>query len=142
MRRILTLLILAASPAFASDYILETSVITDWETISYYGSQEEAQKAIDAAIAYTSEPEVVVTIPPVTSRSNGGAGSIGMLSLQALGLFVVFRMWLSQCWLMYATIRADTPDNQVVKAMAIFWGMIALMIYLVYLIISNIIGMV
>jgi hypothetical protein len=46
------LLILAAAPVFASDYVLETSVITDWETISHYGSQEEAQKAIDSTITY------------------------------------------------------------------------------------------
>ena len=52
LKYVLALLILVASSAIASEYVLETSVITDWETISHYGSQEEAQKAIDATIAY------------------------------------------------------------------------------------------
>lgn len=46
------LFLLTVSPVFAADYVLETSIVTDWETISYYGSQEEAQKAIDEAITY------------------------------------------------------------------------------------------
>jgi len=89
----------------------------------------------------TSEPEVVVTVPPVIAR-NGGGGSMGILALQVLFTFILFRMWINFCFAGAFGIRADTPDRDVVIYMAKFWGMIVLMLIMVYHIIKSIIGLV
>jgi hypothetical protein len=46
------MLLLATLPVVSVAQTLEISVVTDWETVSYYGSIEETQKAIDAAVDY------------------------------------------------------------------------------------------
>jgi len=50
MKRILLTMLLFSGLANAQ--IIEISVVTDWETVSYYGSVEETQSAIDAAFEY------------------------------------------------------------------------------------------
>ena len=45
-------LALAAMPVLSVAQTLETSIITDWETVSYYGSVDETRKAIESAVAY------------------------------------------------------------------------------------------
>lgn len=45
-------LALAAFPVVAPAQTLEASIVTDWETVQYYGSVEETQKKINAAVVY------------------------------------------------------------------------------------------
>jgi len=47
-----SLLLLAATPVLASDYVLEVSVVTDWETVTHYGSQAETSNKISTTIEY------------------------------------------------------------------------------------------
>jgi hypothetical protein len=52
MKTIAHIMLLAALPVVSVAQTLETSIVTDWETVSYYGSIEETQKAIEAAVNY------------------------------------------------------------------------------------------
>ena len=46
------MLALAAFPVVSTAQTLEASIVTDWETVSYYGSVEETRKRIEATVAY------------------------------------------------------------------------------------------
>jgi len=62
------------------------------------------------------------------------------LFLQVLFTFILFRVWVNFCFVGAFSIRADTPDRDVVIYMAKFWGLIVLMLVMVYHIIKSIIG--
>ncbi len=50
MKRILLTLLLL--PVVSSAQTLEASIVTDWETVQYYGSVEETREKIEATVAY------------------------------------------------------------------------------------------
>ncbi len=62
-----------------------------------------------------------------------------ILFLQVAFTFILFQVWISLCFAGFG-IRADTPDRDVVKYMAKFWGLIVLMIVMVYYVIKSVIG--
>ena len=89
----------------------------------------------------TSTVDPVDPVIPVIEPISGG-GSIGMLAIQVLGIFVVFKMWLSQCWMLHFLQSPAFTTASKGKAWATFWFLIAIMVYLAYLIITNIAGMI
>lgn len=46
------MLALAAIPVVSDAQTLEASIVTDWETVQYYGSVEETRKVIEATVVY------------------------------------------------------------------------------------------
>lgn len=46
------MLALAAFPVVSTAQTLEASIVTDWETVQYYGSVEETRKKIEDTVAY------------------------------------------------------------------------------------------
>lgn len=80
------------------------------------------------------------TITPIPEQ-NGGGGTMSMLFIQVLLLIVVFRMWVANCWMMFFLQSKSFPQSATRNASLKFWAFIVIMIYLVYLIIANIIGM-
>lgn len=46
------MLALATIPVVSDAQTLEASIVTDWETVQYYGSVEETRKVIEATVAY------------------------------------------------------------------------------------------
>ena len=81
---------LALAAMSAQAQVLETSVITDWETVSYYGSVEETENAINAAIEYADnifvqqlgiDIEVTYVDIPVSESDDTVAGHNHVVSL-------------------------------------------------------------
>jgi hypothetical protein len=46
------ILLLATLPVVSDAQTLEASIVTDWETVQYYGSVEETREVIEATVAY------------------------------------------------------------------------------------------
>ncbi len=112
-----------------SDFLSQCSIDTINSAIDIYGS------------CLFEDNTTPVELQPF-GGSSGGGGSMGILALQVLFTFILFKMWLNLCWAGAFGIRANTPDRDVVKYMAKFWGLIVIMIIMVYHVIKTVIGLV